>query len=195
MRQDENLTFAVVSRQTIKHSSLRSRRPLLINVPVMKANTILAVLFLFICASSEGCHASKNDESLIQQLYSGNTEEMHYVAQKFGLLGRDGIPILLEALSKSLENTFVLSNYARSNICISTLHSLAQDQIFIEDEVPVLIDALIKQASIEDTYLTAGTLRLITGVDTGYTKEFIEKYSTDNETERLKKNDVAKMVG
>ncbi len=154
---------------------------------IMKANTILAVLFLFFCALSEGCHASKNDESIVQRLYSGNTEEMHDAAQKIALLGKDGIPILLEALSKSLENTFVLSNYARSNICISTLHSLAKDQIFIEDEVPVLIDALKKQASMEDTYLTAETLRIITGVDTGYSKEFIEKYSTDNEPERLKK--------
>jgi hypothetical protein len=51
---------------------------------------------------------------------------------------------------------------------------LARNQIYIDDEAPVLIDAIAKQISMEDTYLTAETLRLITGIDPGYSMEYVK---------------------
>ena len=148
---------------------------------------VIVISFLLFSASGEGWGLTMGDKSANELLYSDDMDEMKAGAHQLASQGKEGIPILLEALSKSLEKPFHLISMERSGLCIRALNSLAKDRIYLESEVPVLIHAIKKQAVMEATYLTADTLRLITGIDPGYSKEYAEKYTEKDEPERKRK--------
>ena len=50
--------------------------------------------------------------------------------------------------------------------------------------MPLLIRALEEQPAIEDTLLTADTLRMVTGIDVGYNADFVSTYTIDDEEKR-----------
>lgn len=135
-------------------------------------------------------YGNGEEDLLAGFLSTSDTEQMLKYAGKVSQMGKVGIPIFLDVLSKSLDNSFVLSNYGKSNICIKSLHTLAEKNIFIAEEIPVLIKALHKLAHIEDTYLVAETLRIVTGIDTGYSKNFVSYYTTADE--KLRKEKIVK---
>ena len=98
---------------------------------------------------------------------------------------KHGLGVINIALRKALEKEQAdASNAARVTLLTKALHALAQKNIRDRQSVPTLIDALEKQIWMPDTFYAADTLRLITGVDTGYTLSFVDSYKSDNETER-----------
>ena len=60
---------------------------------------------------------------------------------------------------------------------------------FIIEEVPILIETFDKQLHINDTLITANILRIITGVDPGYSSDFVKRYkgtTADEKESQLK---------
>jgi hypothetical protein len=103
---------------------------------------------------------------------------MWQIAAELKSRGKKGIPGLLYALSSvSEKDRWKLIVYGRINACVTTLHELANAGIYIDDEVPILIRTINLQTYMPDTFVTAETLRIITGVDPGYSTDFIEAYS------------------
>lgn len=54
---------------------------------------------------------------------------------------------------------------------------MAQAGLYSVEEVPVLLRTIEMQIHMPDTFATAEILRIITGVDPGYSKEFVTAYS------------------
>ena len=120
-----------------------------------------------------------------------NVEEMWQLAAEFKSRGKQGIPGLLHALSSvSEQDRWAVAEYGRINVCITTLHELAKSGVYTDDEVPVLIRTIEIQIYMPDTFVTAEILRIITGVDPGYSKDFVNSFS-GSETD--KKNREAKI--
>lgn len=124
-----------------------------------------------------------------QFLKTDNTEEMWRYALRIEAEGTNGIPALLNALTNSLtpENRWSVTEYGRVYVCVTTLHELAKKGISTADEVPVMIFAIRNQTDVIQTFTTAETLRLITGVDPGYSQDFVKGYQEKDEPLRQSK--------
>lgn len=136
--------------------------------------------------------ATKNlapEDARIQFLKTDNTEEMWKCAAQIKAEGTKGIPTFLNALTNSLspENRWSVTEYGRVAICVSVLHDLVKEGISTEAEVPVLIFTIRNQTDMMQTFMTAETLRLITGVDTGYSQDFVKGYQEKDEPLRQAK--------
>lgn len=124
-----------------------------------------------------------------QFLKTDNTEEMWDCAAKIKVEGAKGIPTFLNALTNSLspENRWSVTEYGRGYVCVTTLHDLVKEGISTEAEVPVLIFTIRNQTDMMQTFVTAETLRLITGVDPGYSQDFVKGYQEKDEPLRQAK--------
>ena len=122
-----------------------------------------------------------------------NTDEMLRLAAELKSRGKNGVPGLLRALSSvSEKDRWAVVEYGRINVCITTLHELAKAGAYTDDEVPVLIRTIEIQIYMPDTFITAETLRIITGVDPGYSREFVESYSGSEADEKVRREKVEK---
>ena len=144
----------------------------------MKIKKYMIVCLLF-SLSVGACTRLADVNTLGERLSEAeNIDEMWQIASELKSRGKKGIPGLLYALSSvSEKDRWAVIEYGRINVCITTLHDLANAGIYIDDEVPVLIRTIGIQIHMPDTFVTAETLRIITGVDPGYSKEFVEAYS------------------
>jgi hypothetical protein len=122
-----------------------------------------------------------------------NTDEMLQLAVELKLRGKKGIPGLLSALSSvSEQDRWAVVEYGRISVCIKTLHELAVEGVYTAEEVPILIRTFEIQTYMPDTYVTADTLRIITGVDPGYSIEFVKSYSGSETDEKARVGKIEK---
>lgn len=153
------------------------------------------IAFLAGCPSpnDEGMRKTVSDEDLKKTfIKTDNTDVMWECAGQLTAKGKDGIPILLDVLSSiRKEDRYSVIEYGRLAVCIVSLHKLAKDGQFTYESVPILIDAFEKQIDIAQTYITAETLRIITGVDPGYSKQFVDSYTASDEDERIRQDKIA----
>ena len=141
---------------------------------------IISLLFCLICSS---CSSSK--EEIIQDiLLSSNPDKTNVYANKARDLGVDGIIIFLTVISKSLDMQADVTTYGRLTICYRNLNEMAKEGIYTEESVPVLFNVLEKQISIVESLITAETLEIITGIEVGYDKNFVNHYTSSDEPKR-----------
>lgn len=99
----------------------------------------------------------------------------------------EAIPILLKVLSREVSNRHSALEIGKTNLCLKELHTLALRGNHRIDEVPVLLKVIREQTAIQDTLVTAEILKAVTGLDVGYSKEFVERYQAQDEPERLRR--------
>jgi hypothetical protein len=122
-----------------------------------------------------------------------NTDEMVQIAAELKSRGKQGIPGLLYALaSLSEQNRWAVVEYGRIGVCIKTLHELATVGVYMEEAVPVLIQTIELQTYMPDTFVTADTLRIITGVDPGCSMEFVKSYLGSESDEKARREKIEK---
>lgn len=137
------------------------------------------IVWLLLALAANACTRPADVNTLGERLSeTENTDEMLQLAVELKSRGKKGIPGLLRALaSVSEQDRWALVEYGRINVCIKTLHELAAEGVYTAEEVPILIRTLEIQTYMPDTYVTADTLRIITGVNPGYSIEFVKSYS------------------
>jgi hypothetical protein len=146
----------------------------------LKFRIYFACIFILLIIS-----CSKEDLS-IKILKAENIEEASQFAEKAKKLGHDGIPIFLKVLRANRNKKYNVLTYGKVRLAIASLHDMAAEGIYSKEEVPTLLDAINEQISIDDTFPIAQTLRLITGIDVGYSDEFVKNYSEADEDKRQK---------
>jgi hypothetical protein len=124
-------------------------------------------------------------------LRTEDTEVMWQSAGELASRGRDSIPVFLSALTNSIaaDRRWSVVESGRIGVCVEALHGLAQKGIWTEQEVQALLLVIRRQTDMAQTFATAETLRLITGVDPGYSREFIASYQETHESVRQAKID------
>lgn len=143
-------------------------------------------------ANTENFKRKLSNDFLLNALIS--TEDVGFINYIFGVLdsrGNDVIQVYIDALSASLEKSIdSLDNVHRIDTCVDKLYELVKEGIFIHEEVPILLETLHKgHLLMLSTYKTAETLRIITGLDTGYSEAFVKSYTgskTDIEIRQAK---------
>jgi hypothetical protein len=98
--------------------------------------------------------------------------------------GAEGIPGILQVMRESFDAPHDPTSIAAVSQAVEYLHLLAKDGIRSKEELLVLLRAIRWQITIGDTYKTAETLRIITGLDVGYDAEFVRDYQTTDEDTR-----------
>jgi hypothetical protein len=117
-------------------------------------------------------------------LRADDMEEFNRYASIAGTRGEKAIPMFLEVLDDSLRTKYSVLSYGKMNSSISHLHAFATEGTTDVRSVPVLIRALEEQPAMEDTFVTADTLRMITGLDVGYDSDFVSRYTSEDEGKR-----------
>ena len=153
---------------------------------------IIAYILLFFATSA--CTRLADVDTLGNRLSkTEDTDEMIQIASELKSRGKKGIPGLLHALSNiSEEDRWKVVEYGRIGVCTKTLHDLATAGVYVDEAVPVLIQTIELQTYMPDTFVTADTLRIITGVDAGYSKEFVESYSESEIDEKARRKKIDK---
>ena len=168
--------------------------PLVIpNVKHMKNQRYL-IVWLIVSIAISACSRNVDENTLGERLSkTDNVEEMWQLAAELKSRGKRGIPGLLCALSSvSEQSRWSVVDYGRIEVCTKTLHELATAGVYIEEELPVLIRTIELQIYMPDTFVTADILRIITDVDPGYSKEFVESYSGSETDERARREKIEK---
>jgi hypothetical protein len=111
-------------------------------------------------------------------------EEFNRYASIARMRSAKAIPMFVEVLDDSLRSKYNVFSYGKVNSSIYHLHALAAKGTTDIRSVPMLIRALEEQPAIEDTLVTADTLRMITGLDVGYDADFVSTYTNDDEAKR-----------
>lgn len=111
-------------------------------------------------------------------------EEFNGYASIASMRGAKAIPMFVEVLDDSLKSRYRVLSYGKVNSSIFHLHALAAKGATDIRSVPILLRALEEQPAIEDSLMTADTLRMITGLDVGYDAEFVSSYTSDDEGKR-----------
>ena len=142
----------------------------------MKLITGFFFLLLVTC-----CYA---DKKYPVPIITPNVESIEKELNKYYKEGKAGIPKILIKLKEGLKNNTATISIEKVNKSVYYLHKLAEKGIYIDEELPLLVEALNKQLFMEDTYLTAETLRLITKIDVGYDKTFVMSYKVEDEEKR-----------
>jgi len=152
------------------------------------------VFWLLLSVAISACSIPVDENTLGAELSKAeNVEEMWQLAAELKSRGKQGIPGLLHALSSvSEQDRWSVAEYGRINVCITTLHELAKTGVYTDDEVPVLIRTIEIQLYMPDTFVTAETLRIITRIDPGYSREFVESYSGSEADEKARREKVEK---
>ena len=117
-------------------------------------------------------------------LQSDDIEEFNRYATAARALGAAGIPLFLEVIDDSLDSKYSVLSYGKLNSSLFQIHSMASQGIIDFHSVPVLIRAIEEQIAIDDTLMTADALRIITGVDPGYSADFVASYTPEEEETR-----------
>lgn len=102
-------------------------------------------------------------------------------------LGKDSIPIFLAILNRDVGPDRKLSvlEIGKDDVCLANLNELAKRGIFSIHEVPVLLREMEEEPLIlKATLISAETLKLITGLDVGYSEQFVAKYNKADESKR-----------
>jgi hypothetical protein len=159
----------------------------------MKIQRYVIVWLVFFFAAA-GCTRLADVNTLGERLSATeNTDEMLRLAAELKSRGKNGIPGLLMALSCVSENScWEVIDYGLLNICTTTLHELAKAGAYTDDEVPILIRTIEIQLYMPDTFITAETLSIITGVNPGYSREFVESYSGSETDEKARREKIEK---
>lgn len=152
------------------------------------------IVCLLLLVAEFGCSKNVDESTLGDRLSkTDNVEEMWQIATELKSRGKQGIPGLLHALSSvSKQDRWTVVEYGRIGVCTKILHDLATAGIYVEEAVPVLIQTIELQIYMPDTFVTADTLRIITNVDPGYSKEFVESYSGSEADEKARREKVEK---
>jgi len=153
----------------------------------MKIQKYVIVWLLFALAAN-ACTRFADVNTLGERLSeTENTDEILQLAGELKSRGKNGIPGLLRALASVYErDRWALVEYGRINVYIKTLNELAVEGVYTAEEVPILIRTLKIQTYMPDTYVTADTLCIITGVDPGYSIEFVKSYSGSKADEKAR---------
>jgi hypothetical protein len=153
----------------------------------MSARTIASIVWKFaaiaFCVTVGAC-GSRTDVTVEDLVQAEDLEEFNMYASAVKSLGADGIPIFARVIDDSLDSKYDVLSYGKLNSSIFHLHDLASRGTFDLNSVPILIRAIEEQIAIEDTVVTADTLRIITGVDVGYDADFVSNYTPEDEGER-----------
>ena len=94
--------------------------------------------------------------------------------------GEEAIPILLTIMEESLETKYSLLSYGKLNTCLGILRDMAEDGVYTQESVPVLLHVIEEQIVISDTLITAELLTIITGIDPGWDEAFVEGYTAED---------------
>jgi hypothetical protein len=148
------------------------------------SRTKLAYLITSIFPAIFFCACIDSEELSAQFINAGTTNEALAYAKKAQGLNYDGIPIFLSVLKDGLGKEYSVLSYGKTNISLKSLHTMAVNGIFISDEVPVLLEVIKRQPSVEDTLVTEDILKIVTGIDVGYNGDFIKNYSAADEPKR-----------
>lgn len=113
-----------------------------------------------------------------------NNESVRLELEEKYKMGAAGIPHLIKAIEDNIHNQYNPDSNSTVNHSVRYLYMLAKKGIYLQQEVPVLINLLKTQIHVKDTFLTAETIRLITKVDVGYSREFVNNYISEKESVR-----------
>lgn len=138
--------------------------------------SILIVMTLLLHA----CTAAADNEIGRDYINEDNVEKIALKAKVLRDKGHGAIPIFEKAIRHSVKNPYSVIEGARLYISTKSLYKLAKENIYTVNEVGSLIAALRSQI-ISNSFETAETLRLITGIDTGWDKKFIKNYKVEDE--------------
>ena len=111
-------------------------------------------------------------------------EEFNRYASIASVRGAKAIPMFADVLDDSLKTKYSVLSYGKVNSAIAHLHALAADGTTDVRSVPALVRALEEQPAMEDTLVTADTLRMVTGLDVGYDADFVAAYTSNDEGKR-----------
>lgn len=116
----------------------------------------------------------------------GDNESVRIQLEDSFKKGGEGIKEILKILEKSLQNPYNATDYSTANLSINYIYKLVSSGMkYDKKEVAeTLIMAINKQIYMTDTLTTAKTLQIVTGVDVGYNKEFVETYTENEEPKR-----------
>lgn len=143
--------------------------------------TILILLTLVIAS------CSANNADLSHKLINASSiDEVITISKRIEKEGKDALPIFINIIKKLINNEHKLTNYGKINICLNSLHNLAQNGIYSNEEGQALIGVIKKQRLITDTLKTAEILKIVTGVDVGYDEAFVNSYTENDEGKRIK---------
>ena len=146
-------------------------------IPAYMAVLSLLTLVLWACQPQP-------DELVKKMIATDDMQQFNLLAGKARSLGRDSIPIFSKVLDQSFENRFSLLSYGKVGTCLTQLHELAKEGIYSIDEVPVLVKAMRNQIEITGTLVTAEILTIITGLNVGYSEQYVKEYRPADEPER-----------
>lgn len=133
-----------------------------------------------------GC-ASSPSELSASLVASTDLQESATLVEQTRKFGGEAIPILLIALDRNVSKKHSVLEIGKTNLCVLELKRLALAGIHRSEEVPILLKVIREQVTVQDTLATAEILKIITSVDPGYDKAFVEHYSEKDEAERILK--------
>jgi hypothetical protein len=143
----------------------------------------LRVFIIMAFVLTMSCTTKEND--LGHALLEAETiDDAIVVAKKCERLEAKSLPIFVKTLDALSREKHRLNNYGKISVCLKSLHNLAEKGIYSRDEAVFLLLFIQGQEFITDTLVTAEILKTITGTDVGYDKEFVEKYTQNNESKR-----------
>ena len=155
--------------------------------PIVR-NFALAFLLVAIPLGVLIARGSSPEELVGTMIMAEDTEEFNLAAGEAAELQEKAIPLFLAVLKQHDIVKGSVLEYAKTNGSVYHLRELARRGIYSVDEVPVLLYVIEeRQIYAPDTVGTAEILRIITGLDVGYSKEFAEQYKAEDEPERLRK--------
>ncbi len=146
-------------------------------------NRISLIITTLVLSLVLGC-ASESKESP-KANYS--VETLRQDLAKSAKKGHKGIPEIVRVLEENMETHYAVFSSTAINLSVKHLHELAQQGIYTDEVLPVLVRAIKKQLAINDTLQTAKAIKLLSGVEVGYTEEFVNSYQVNDEPEWLAK--------
>lgn len=143
----------------------------------------LKVLIIPMILLAMSCSAKEQD--LSRALLEAETiDDAIGIAKKCEKLEAKSLPIFIKTLEALIDKEYRLDNYGKISVYLNSLHNLAKKSISSKDEAIFLLKFIQRQRLITDTLVTAEILKLITGTDVGYDKEFVEHYTQNDEGKR-----------
>ncbi|MEO3430527.1 hypothetical protein AAFN88_16835 [Pelagibius sp. CAU 1746] len=118
-----------------------------------------------------------------------NNEDFRFLSAQAMELGKDSIPIFLAILSREIppERKLSVIELSKNGVCLARLNDLAKEGIYSIYEIPILLRHMEQEPfDLHASLIPAETLRLITGLDVGYSEQFVAGFTKADEPKRKK---------
>ncbi len=146
---------------------------------------LVVIGMITLCATQAFCRGYEPDYEK-WFLETEDVADLEFIRYKFAARGADLLPTIIKAVEKSLENPFGMVDIERLSISGELLLGMARTRVMMDDAIPILLRGVKESRLMGNAYIFAEALRILSGIDVGFTKEFADNFSED-QNDRLDK--------